>query len=132
MGARPGGRLAGPPMLHLALLVALAVAAGAALLVLLPLYGPRPGAAFGIRHRPAGIRLIDDILIGDKVLGLATQRDPDDDEPNQDQLYPTLCIGSVLKMLKFPDGSTRIVCQGLFRARLLEVIRAEPYLIGRI
>ena len=37
-----------------------------------------------------------------------------------DDLYPTVCVGSVLKMLKFPDGSTRIVCQGLFRARLVE------------
>ena len=35
-------------------------------------------------------------------------------------------------MLKFPDGSTRIVCQGLFRARLVEVVQTEPYLIGRI
>ena len=35
-----------------------------------------------------------------------------------DDLYPTVCVGSVLKMLKFPDGSTRIVCQGMFRARL--------------
>ena len=35
-------------------------------------------------------------------------------------------------MLKFPDGSTRIVCQGLFRARLVEIVQTEPYLVGRI
>jgi ATP-dependent Lon protease len=85
-----------------------------------------------IINRTAGIRLIDEILIGDKMLGLITQRDPEDDEPGRDDLYPTLCIGSVLKMLKFPDGSTRIVCQGLFRARLTEVVQREPYLVGRV
>ncbi|MGE3822191.1 MAG: endopeptidase La, partial [Isosphaeraceae bacterium] len=41
-------------------------------------------------------------------------------------------LGSVLKMLKFPDGSTRIVCQGLSRGRLLEVVGHEPYLVGRV
>ncbi len=35
-------------------------------------------------------------------------------------------------MLKFPDGSTRIVCQGLFRARLVGIVQTEPYLIGKI
>lgn len=83
-------------------------------------------------NRPGGIRLIDEVLVGDKMIGLVTQRHPDTEEPLMDDLYPMVCVGSVLKMLKFPDGSTRIVCQGLFRARLLEVDRTEPYLVGRI
>src|SRR5439155_15092390 len=49
-----------------------------------------------------------------------------------DDLYPTVCVGSVLKMLKFPDGSTRIVCQGLFRAKLVGVVKGEPYLVGQV
>ena len=69
-------------------------------------------------NRSSGIRLIDEVLVGDKMIGLVTQRHPDIEEPGLDDLYPTVCVGSVLKMLKFPDGSTRIVCQGLFRARL--------------
>ena len=83
-------------------------------------------------NRPNGIRLIDDVLVGDRTLALATQRNPEEDNPQADGLYPTLCVGSVLKMLKFPDGSTRIVCQGLFRARLVEVVQTEPYLMARI
>jgi ATP-dependent Lon protease len=83
-------------------------------------------------NRAAGIRLIDDVLMGDKTLGLVTQNIPDEDEPKQGDLFPTLCIGSVLKMLKFPDGSTRIVCQGIIRAKLLEIVQHEPFLIGRI
>src|SRR3954465_9136068 len=83
-------------------------------------------------NRPSGIRLIDEVLVGDKMIGLVSQHHPDVEEPAQDDLYQTVCIGSVLKMLKFPDGSTRIVCQGLFRARLVGVVKGEPYLIGQI
>ena len=83
-------------------------------------------------NRASGIKLIDDVLGGDKLIGLVTQRDPDNDEPAMDDLYPTICVGSILKMLKFPDGSTRIVCQGLYRARLTDVIQTDPYLVGRI
>jgi ATP-dependent Lon protease len=83
-------------------------------------------------NRSAGIKLIDEAQAGEKMVGLVTQSDPDADEPRFDELYPVLCVGSILKMLKFPDGSTRIVCQGMFRARLIEIVRTEPYLIGRI
>ena len=50
-----------------------------------------------------------------------------------DDLFPTVCVGLVLKMLKFPDGSTRIVCQGQYRARLVErrPDRAVPHRRGR-
>jgi ATP-dependent Lon protease len=82
-------------------------------------------------NRGAGIRLIDEINLGDKTLALATQRQPDVDDPTAEDLYPIVCVGTVLKMLKFPDGSTRIVCQGMFRARLVEVVQTEPFLVGR-
>lgn len=83
-------------------------------------------------NRNNGIRLIDDVLLGNKTLGLVTQRDPDVDDPGLDDLYTTVCLGTVLKMLKFPDGSTRIVCQGHLRARLVEIVQTEPYLMGRL
>ena len=83
-------------------------------------------------NRAAGIKLIDDIMGEEKALGMIAQRHPETDEPTIADLYPTLCVGSVLKMLKFPDGSTRVVCQGMFRARLIEVIQTDPFLIGRI
>ena len=83
-------------------------------------------------NRPAGIKLIDDIMAGEKSLGLVAQLHPETDEPSLGDLYPTICVGNVLKMLKFPDGSTRIVCQGMVRARLIEIVQTEPFLVGRI
>ena len=83
-------------------------------------------------NRIAGIKLIDEIMTEEKTLGLIAQRHPETDEPTISDLYPTLAVGNVLKMLKFPDGSTRVVSQGMFRARLIEIVQTEPYLIGRI
>lgn len=82
--------------------------------------------------RDKGIRLIDEILKADKVVGLVTQRDPTVEDPRANDLFRTLCIASILKMLKFPDGSTRIVAQGLERARLVELVASEPFLIARV
>jgi ATP-dependent Lon protease len=83
-------------------------------------------------NRPSGIRLVDDVLIAERLVGLASQLHPEVDEPGIGDLYPTICVGTVLKMLKFPDGSTRIVCQGQTRARLVRVVQSEPYLIGEV
>ncbi|MBV8488521.1 MAG: endopeptidase La, partial [Planctomycetaceae bacterium] len=83
-------------------------------------------------NRPSGIRLVDDVLVTERMVGLVSQIHPEVDEPVLGDLYPTICLGSVLKMLKFPDGSTRIVCQGQTRARLVRVVQTEPYLVGEV
>ncbi len=83
-------------------------------------------------NRPSGIRLIDDCMVGERMVGLVSQLHPETDSPTLDDLYPIVCVGLILKMLKFPDGSTRIVCQGQHRARLVGLEQTEPYLIGRI
>ncbi len=69
-------------------------------------------------NRQSGIRLIDDAMSGERMVALVSQMHPETDSPGMDDLFPTVCVGLVLKMLKFPDGSTRIVCQGQYRARL--------------
>ena len=82
--------------------------------------------------RSAGIKLIDDVMLGDKVIGMIAQIHPEEEDPDASGLHPILCVGNVLKMLKFPDGSTRVVVQGTGRARLVAVERTEPYMIAQI
>jgi len=84
--------------------------------------------------RPAGMRLIDEVYAagGGRLIALATQQDPEIESPDKEDLYPTVCVGSILKMLKFPDGSTRIVCQGLSRAKLVRIAKRQPYLVAKI
>jgi ATP-dependent Lon protease len=83
-------------------------------------------------NRPSGIRLIDDAMIGERMVALVSQLHPENDSPGMDDLFPMVCVGMILKMLKFPDGSTRIVCQGQYRARLLSVVQTDPYLVGEV
>src|ERR1700756_1635572 len=59
------------------------------------------------------IRLIDDVVAGDRFLGLVLQRSPEIENQVPTDLYSYGCAGRVLKMLKFPDGTVRILVEGL-------------------
>ena len=59
------------------------------------------------------IRLIDDVVAGDRFLGLVLQRNSDAENPTAEDLWQHGCAGRVLKMLKFPDGTVRILVEGL-------------------
>src|SRR3954462_11239276 len=74
--------------------------------------------------RDKGILLLDEVMKGSKIVGLATQTKLDAEDPGPKDLYPTICVAQILKMLKFPDGSTRIVAQGLRRARWTSIVRS--------
>lgn len=82
--------------------------------------------------REKSIKLVDDVLVKDKIIGLFTQRDHLVEEPQISDLYDLGTVALILKMLKFPDGSLRLIVQGLSRAKLVGVVQIEPYLKGRI
>jgi ATP-dependent Lon protease len=77
------------------------------------------------------IRLIDDVVAGDRFLGLVLQRNPDTENPAPVDLYSFGCAGRVLKMLKFPDGSVRVAVEGLRRFRILSYTSQSPYLVAK-
>src|SRR6266436_2659089 len=64
------------------------------------------------------IRLIDDVVAGNRLLAVTLQTDPDLEHPRSDQLHPYGCIARVVRMLKFPDESMRVLIQGLKRTRI--------------
>jgi ATP-dependent Lon protease len=83
--------------------------------------------------RERGIRLVDDVMETDaKRVALVTQRSGEIEEPKQADLHPALCVAHILKMLKFPDGTTRIVVHGQSRGRLIDVVKTDPYLTGQL
>jgi ATP-dependent Lon protease len=81
---------------------------------------------------PQSIRLIDDVVGGDRFLGLVLQRNAEAENPTPDELYAYGCAGRVSKMLKFPDGTVRVLVEGLRRFRILDYASRSPYLIARI
>ncbi|HTS18914.1 MAG TPA: endopeptidase La [Verrucomicrobiae bacterium] len=78
------------------------------------------------------IRLIDDVVAGHRLLGVTWQTDPDADEPRPDQLHPFGCIVRVVRMLKFPDESVRVLIQGMKRMRIVHVETETPYLQAKV
>ena len=77
-------------------------------------------------------RLIDDVVEGDRLLGLVLQRKADADNPLPEDLYEHGCGARVLKMLKFPDNTVRVLVEGLWRVRIKEYETQTPYLRAKI
>jgi ATP-dependent Lon protease len=76
------------------------------------------------------VRLIDDVVAGNRLLALVTVRNTDVESPGWDDLYEVGTAAIVHKMIKIPDGTLRILVQGLERVRLENRIEIDPYLLG--
>jgi len=82
--------------------------------------------------RPPSIAVVEEAMAGDQMLALVAQTNPEDEEPAPAQLYPRGTAGRILKALKYPDGSVRILAQGLRRIDLLEFTHQLPHLRARV
>src|SRR5213083_3230422 len=82
--------------------------------------------------RESSVRLIDDAIANGKLIAVFTQRDASIDEPTRDDLYPVGTATHIHKMFKLPDGSLRLIVQGLARVTLEEIIATQPYLRARV
>jgi ATP-dependent Lon protease len=82
--------------------------------------------------RESSVRLIDEAISSGKLIGVFTQRDASVDDPQQSDLYDIGTASHIHKMFKLPDGSLRLIVQGLARLRLEEVTETRPYLRGRV
>ncbi len=78
------------------------------------------------------IKLIDDALEGDKILGLVAQKNLKKEIPGKDDVYRVGTASTIAKMLRFPDGSLRLLVQGISRIRIKEFTQEEPYLKATI
>jgi len=77
------------------------------------------------------VRLVDDAVAGNRLLALVASKDSDVEVPGWDDLHDIGTAAVVQKMLRVPDGSLRILVQGVRRIRLIDRLQDEPYLLGR-
>lgn len=77
-------------------------------------------------------KLIDDVVAGDRFLGMVLQKKAEVENPAPADLYKFGCAGRVMKMLKFPDNTVRILVEGLRRFEITEYANEDPYLCARI
>jgi ATP-dependent Lon protease len=76
------------------------------------------------------IKLIDDVVGGDRLLALVTVRDEEQEAPGWNDLYEVGTAAVVHKMIRVPDGTLRILVQGLRRVKLERQVLEDPYLVG--
>ncbi len=78
------------------------------------------------------IRLVNDVLAGDRMLAMVASRDPENESPSAADLYGVGVVGTVARMLKVPDGSLRILVQGGQRVHVDGWESEDPYLVARV
>jgi ATP-dependent Lon protease len=82
--------------------------------------------------QPRSVRLVDDVVVGNRLVGLVTSKDPDVDEPSPDQVFTLGTAAIIHRLIKAPDGTLRIIVQGIERIRIDEWTEHEPYLRAKV
>ena len=82
--------------------------------------------------REISVRAVDEALAHDRLILLLTQRNPQHEAPGPEDLFETGCVATIMRMLKLPDGTVRILVQGLSRARVDYFSRTDPYFEARL
>ncbi|MGH7359484.1 MAG: LON peptidase substrate-binding domain-containing protein, partial [Candidatus Rokuibacteriota bacterium] len=82
--------------------------------------------------RPSSVRAVDEAVLGGRLIGLLTQRDASQESPAPPDMHRTGTIATIHRMLKQPDGTIRLVVQGIERFRVVEFTQTAPYLRARI
>ena len=82
--------------------------------------------------RPGSVRLVQEALQGSRIIGAVMQRDPTTDDPGPQGLHPIGAVITIHKALKQPDGTLRLIVQGLTRFRVADVVQEAPFIRARI
>ena len=82
--------------------------------------------------RQSSIKLIDQAVADGHLVGVFTQREAAIEEPEQDDLYAVGTLTHIHKMFKLPDGSLRLIVQGLARVELDGIVQSQPFIIGSV
>jgi ATP-dependent Lon protease len=77
--------------------------------------------------RESSVRALDEALLGDKKIFLATQHDASVDEPRPDEIYSVGTIANIVQSLKQPDGNIKVLVEGVERGKIVSVSEEEGY-----
>src|SRR5579875_2782583 len=82
--------------------------------------------------RASSLKLIEECGGATSIIGLTAQKNPEEENPAPEGLYPRGTAVRVLKMLKYPDESVRVLVQGLARIEIRDFVRREPYFTAHV
>ncbi|NWF68496.1 MAG: endopeptidase La [Chloroflexi bacterium] len=78
------------------------------------------------------IKLVDDVVAGNRLVGLVTAFDPEMEMPGPDDVYRIGTLASIHRLFRAPDGTIRLLVQGLARIQVDEFTAHEPYLRAKV
>ncbi|MDG2154257.1 MAG: endopeptidase La [Crocinitomicaceae bacterium] len=92
-----------------------------------------PGVVIPITvGRDKSIKLIQEANKGNKIIGVVSQKDQEEETPEFKDLHKTGTVAQIVRLLKMPDGSSTVIIQGKRRFEMLEAIQTEPFLTASV
>jgi len=82
--------------------------------------------------QPRSIKLIDDVVASDRLVGLFTSYDPELEKPGPDDIYPVGTLATIHRLFRAPDGTIRLLVHGLKRIKIAAFTATEPYLRAHV
>ena len=82
--------------------------------------------------REKSVAALEAAMTADKELFLVAQLDPAEDDPDRDALYDLGVVATAMQLLKLPDGTVRVLVEGVKRARLVGLVPGEGYMTAEI
>jgi ATP-dependent Lon protease len=77
--------------------------------------------------REKSIRALEEVMKADKFILLATQMNAADDDPKPEAVFSAGVLASVLQLLKLPDGTVKVLVEGVARAKVGKYVRTDEY-----
>jgi len=77
--------------------------------------------------RQKSIQALEDAMGGDRELLLCAQREAAQDEPTERDIYEVGTLGTIIQLLRLPDGTVKVLVEGKARARVVRVLAEEPF-----
>jgi len=81
--------------------------------------------------REKSVRALEEVMQDDKQILLSSQIDPAEDDPAQDDIYRVGVLANVLQLLKLPDGTVKVLVEGVSRVRITEYMENDDYFAAR-
>ena len=78
------------------------------------------------------IKLVDEAIAGSRLIAVVASKRGDDETPSADELYDVGTAAVIHRMLRIPDGSLRLLVQGIRRVRIEQFVSHEPYLVAEV
>jgi ATP-dependent Lon protease len=81
--------------------------------------------------REKSVRALEEVMQDDKHILLSSQIDASEDDPESNGIYQSGVLANVLQLLKLPDGTVKVLVEGVARVRITEYLENDQYFEAR-